>query len=101
MKNEGGVMSSSKKKKPPVVRDNTPEDEARIAEAAKDDPDALPRTDEQLSGMKRGRGRPRGRNKTKIGIGLDKDVAAFYQGLGRGYQSKINDILRKAMEDVK
>jgi uncharacterized protein (DUF4415 family) len=33
-----------------------------------------------------------------VSIRLDKDVLAFYRGQGAGYQTRINDTLRAAMQ---
>jgi uncharacterized protein (DUF4415 family) len=33
-----------------------------------------------------------------VSIRLDKDVLAFYRGKGAGYQTRINDTLRAAMQ---
>ncbi len=36
--------------------------------------------------------------KKAISIRLDKDVIDFFKGQGKGYQSRINDVLRSFME---
>jgi uncharacterized protein (DUF4415 family) len=36
--------------------------------------------------------------KTSITIRLDQDVVAYYRGMGAGWQSKINALLRKTMK---
>ncbi len=35
--------------------------------------------------------------KAKINIRIDADVLAAYKALGKGYQTRINDVLRKAI----
>ena len=35
--------------------------------------------------------------KVKINIRIDADVLAAYKALGKGYQTRINDVLRKAI----
>ncbi|MBY8978193.1 BrnA antitoxin family protein [Rhodobacteraceae bacterium NNCM2] len=35
--------------------------------------------------------------KHKLTLSLDKDVVKFYRGLGRGYQARMNSILRSYM----
>jgi len=36
--------------------------------------------------------------KAKINIRIDEDVLAAYKALGKGYQTRMNDALRKAIE---
>lgn len=36
-------------------------------------------------------------NKTQLTVRLDADVSAWLRGLGRGYQTKLNAMLREAM----
>lgn len=38
--------------------------------------------------------------KTAVSIRLDADVLAFFKGQGRGYQTRINAVLRAYMEAV-
>ena len=38
------------------------------------------------------------RNKKVISIRLDEDILAFFQSQGKGYQSKINAVLRSYVE---
>ena len=42
-------------------------------------------------------GRPKGSNKEQIALRLDKDVLAKYRDQGPGWQSRINDDLRKVV----
>jgi len=44
------------------------------------------------------RGRPRGSNKAQVSLRLDKDVIARFKSGGPGWQSRMNDALRKAAE---
>lgn len=39
-------------------------------------------------------------NKEKISIRLDQDVVAFFKEQGRGYQSRINAVLRSYMDSL-
>ena len=41
-------------------------------------------------------GRPKGSNKEQVALRLDKDVLARYRAAGPGWQSRINEDLRKA-----
>ena len=44
-----------------------------------------------------GRGRPKSElTKDAVSLRLDQDVIAHYRGTGRGWQSRINETLRKA-----
>lgn len=42
-------------------------------------------------------GRPRGSNKEQVALRLDKDVLARYRAGGPGWQSRINEDLRKVV----
>ncbi|MBB6191532.1 uncharacterized protein (DUF4415 family) [Sphingobium wenxiniae] len=42
-------------------------------------------------------GRPRGSNKEQVAIRLDKDVLERLRAGGPGWQSRINEVLRKAL----
>jgi uncharacterized protein (DUF4415 family) len=48
--------------------------------------------------MRRGRGPQKAPTKVRTTIRLDADVIAFFRSLGPGYQSHINEILRRAKE---
>lgn len=41
------------------------------------------------------------KRKEAISIRLDEDVLAFFKGLGAGYQTRINAVLRHFMEQTK
>lgn len=47
--------------------------------------------------LKRGRGPQKNPTKVLTTIRLDADVMAFFRAQGRGYQSRINDALRKVV----
>ena len=38
--------------------------------------------------------------KERVGLRLDRDVMAYFRGQGRGYQTRINAVLRAYMEAV-
>lgn len=42
-------------------------------------------------------GRPRGSNKEQVSLRLDKDVLERFRAAGPGWQSRINEALRKAV----
>ncbi|MCA1575064.1 MAG: BrnA antitoxin family protein [Acidobacteria bacterium] len=48
--------------------------------------------------MRRGRGPQKTPTKVLTTIRLDADVIAFFRSLGPGYQSRINDVLRRVKE---
>ena len=45
--------------------------------------------------LKRGRGPQKAPTKVLMSVRLDADVIAFFQAMGDGYQTRINDELRK------
>ncbi len=59
-----------------------------------------PWTEEMLGPalLKKGRGRQRALTKVSTTIRLDADVLAFFRARGPGYQTQINDALRKLMK---
>jgi uncharacterized protein (DUF4415 family) len=90
---------------------NTPEEDARITAAALADPDAQPLTDEQLARMRPAhevlspalyaaltakRGRPRSETpKIFTGIRFDADVLAALKATGKGWQTRVNEVMRE------
>lgn len=44
----------------------------------------------------RRRGRPAGSNKEQVALRIDKDVLARWRASGAGWQSRMNDALRRA-----
>lgn len=84
------------KSKPPVDYDDNPEwteeDFARARPASEVHP---PHVVAAL--VKRGRGRPAGSDKDRIAIRVDRDVLARFKAAGPGWQSRINEALRKAV----
>lgn len=77
------------------------------------DPDAHePTTDESLcmrpasevaphivAAYRRGRGKQKAPTKTHIGIRLDADLVAHFRDGGRGWQTRLNETLRRAVFD--
>lgn len=101
---------SAPKRKIPMVSD---EDEARIQQQIADDPDAPEASDDELAQAKpfaeafpqfaealtKARGRPPvDIPKQQISLRLDPDVIAAYKRTGKGWQGRINEILRKAVK---
>ncbi len=64
------------------------------------DLDNPPWTEDMLGApiLKRGRGPQIAPVKVLTSIRLDTDVLAFFKSLGSGYQSRINETLRKELE---
>ena len=100
-------MSGSRTKIPPL----TDEEEARIQQQIAADPDAPEASDEALAqarpfieafpqfadAVRRSRGRPPiAQPKQQISLRLDPEVIAAYKRTGKGWQGRINEILRKA-----
>jgi uncharacterized protein (DUF4415 family) len=61
------------------------------------DPDNPPWSEEMLGSpvLKRGRGPQKAPTKVLTTVRLDVDVLAFFKAQGSGYQTRINDELRK------
>jgi uncharacterized protein (DUF4415 family) len=74
----------------------TAEEDAAITEAANQDTDSLPFTDEEWDMVKpkRGRGRPAQEvKKEPISIRLDVRVLEAFKATGEGWQTRMNDAL--------
>jgi uncharacterized protein (DUF4415 family) len=95
------------KKIPPL----TDEEEAEIQKQIAADPDDCEATDEQLAAakpfaeafpdlmesIKRSRGRPPVEKPLQqISIRLDPDVVAKFKATGKGWQARVNDVLKRA-----
>lgn len=63
------------------------------------DPDNPPWSEEMLGApvLKRGRGPQKSPTKVLTTVRLDADVMAFFKSQGRGYQTRINEELRKVV----
>lgn len=64
-----------------------------VEAAALSDPDALPMTDEEWARAEIIRP-----GKIPVGLKLDSDVLSWFKARGRGYQTRINTVLRRYME---
>ena len=91
------------------VEDMTDEEDAQLTVAAMSDPDALPLDEngprdplpyaehqERMKRLRGQRGPQKAPTKQLISLRLDPDVLSHFQGTGAGWQTRINDILRKA-----
>jgi uncharacterized protein (DUF4415 family) len=97
----------------PKLRRNTPEEEAEIHRGINADPDAPEWTEaafaeartagEIVSAVvadherRRGRGPQKAPVKEMVSIRLDRDVVEALRASGPGWQSRANDLLRKAL----
>lgn len=64
------------------------------------DPDNPPWSEKMLGApvLRRGRGPQKAPTKVLTAIRLDADVVAFFREQGPGYQTRINEVLRKSVE---
>ena len=67
-------------------------EEARINAGILADPDTVEVSDAQFKKM---RGRPIGSSKTLVHIRLDNDVVEKFKATGSGWQTRINEALKK------
>ncbi|MGD9943988.1 MAG: BrnA antitoxin family protein [Burkholderiaceae bacterium] len=75
----------------------TPEEDRAITAAAQSDSDNPPL--ENLTGFKPARGRPVGSGKKEqVTLRLDRDLLDRYRATGEGWQTRINNDLRKATD---
>jgi len=92
----------------PIRRVVSEAEERRINAAAANDPDNPPLSDAELAAMRpasealpqvvaafrRRRGPGRKPRKQQITLRLDPDIIAFFRSTGRGWQTRINEVLR-------
>lgn len=99
------------KKVRPYIRPLTDEEEAEIQRQIAEDPDDAEATDEELAqakpfaeafpelaeSIRRARGRPPVESpRQQISIRLDPDVVEKFKATGKGWQSRINEVLKQA-----
>lgn len=88
----------SRTAKRPTIVPPTPEEDAEIIAAARDDPDAQPLTDAQLAAMvplRAIRGRPKADSKkVLLSVRYSPEVVAFFKSTGAGWQSRMDAALR-------
>jgi uncharacterized protein (DUF4415 family) len=67
-----------------------------------EDEDERPATPEELRAgietYRRSRGRPRGSNKEQVAIRFDKDVLDGLRATGKGWQTRVNEVMREWVE---
>ncbi|ACI56876.1 conserved hypothetical protein-like protein [Rhizobium leguminosarum bv. trifolii WSM2304] len=79
-----------------AVSDNPPLSKEEMARA-KPFKEAFPDVAEKMEKAIAARGRPKLDNpKQPLNIRLDTDIIQFYKATGKGWQSRMNDALRKA-----
>lgn len=80
----------------------TSEEDAAITAAALSDPDAQPFSDAELARLRPARGRPKAAIKRPmLSMRVDPDVLAHLRASGKGWQTKVNALLRRAVEQGK
>lgn len=76
----------------------TDEEDTAITAAAESDPDCPPLTEEWFAKAKRGPGRPPlDTPKVSVTVRLDAEVVERLRASGPGWQTRVNDALRKAV----
>lgn len=77
----------------------THEEDQAITAAAMSDPDAQPLTSDQLEAMvpiQKMRGRPKSENKKLlVSVRYSPEVIAYFKSTGRGWQSRMDSVLRE------
>jgi uncharacterized protein (DUF4415 family) len=74
-------------------------EDASITAAALSDPDAQPLNDAELARMRPARGRPVvAVKRPMLSMRVDPDVLAHLRASGKGWQTKVNALLRQALE---
>jgi len=80
----------------------TAEEDAAINAAALSDPDAQPLSDAELAHLRPARGRPPvAVKRPMLSMRVDPDVLAHLRASGKGWQTKVNALLRQAVEQGK
>ena len=80
------------------IESTTPEEDARISAAAASDPDNPPWTDADFARARPGRPPlPLQQRKKRVTLSLDPDILAALKKDGRGWQTRANAALRKAL----
>jgi len=78
------------------------EEDAAINAAALNDPDAQPLSDAELALLRPARGRPAvAVKRPMLSMRVDPDVLAHLRASGKGWQTKVNALLRQAVEQGK
>ena len=78
------------------------EEDAAINAAALSDPDAQPLSEAELARLRPARGRPPATiRRPMLSMRVDPDVLAHLRASGKGWQTKVNALLRQAVEQGK
>jgi uncharacterized protein (DUF4415 family) len=73
------------------------EEDAAIARGVASDPDAAPDLSAPVAGIVRRPGRPpKANRKVSVTLRLDRDVVDRFKATGRGWQTRINAMLKKS-----
>jgi uncharacterized protein (DUF4415 family) len=76
----------------------TPEAEAQIREGIAADPDTSELADEELAQL-RPVGRPKAQEtKERVTIRLSPEVTAFFRATGKGWQTRVDEVLKEYIE---
>ena len=80
----------------------TAEEDAAINAAALSDPDAQPLSDAELARLRPARGRPAvAVKRPMLSMRVDPELLAHLRASGKGWQTKVNALLRQAVEQGK
>ena len=103
----------ARKKAESALRAMTDKEDAEITRAAESDPDCPVLTDEQFRrarpfvevhpelarSLRKLRGRPKlDRTKVQVTLRLDADIIESFKAEGQGWQSRINEVLSRAVK---
>lgn len=75
--------------------------EEELEEVVKHDPDDVYLTDEELKQGKWVHHVQEPQHKAAISLRIDEDVLKFFKSQGRGYQTRMNNVLRAYMESIR
>jgi uncharacterized protein (DUF4415 family) len=114
LKEIAGLRAKAREKARLLIAASNEDEDAALTAAAESDPDNPPMTDTQWRRMRpahevrpklvvrqlrRARGRPRSEiTKQQVTLRLDRDVLEKFRSTGDGWQSRINEALRKAVK---
>ncbi len=82
-------------RKPPVIFDDDNPEWTEADFAAAKTGDALP--NHIRAAFPKTRGRPKGSNKQLVSLRIDNDILERFRASGAGWQSRINEALRKSV----
>jgi len=76
----------------------SPQEEAQICKGIAADPDTYELTDEELAQL-RPVGRPKAQDtKERVTIRLSPEVTAFFRATGKGWQTRVDEVLKEYVE---